>query len=440
MRYVGPMLARSVLLLVVALCSWPHAADAIPVFARIYGKPCRTCHTVYPQLNPEGEDFRAHGLHGLPPVVQPLRLASWLELPGTLPLALSLGGGDNFNHSEATAQPNRTQNDFNLLFLSILAGGELGPHLSFLADYAPVYFDSGERRLEMQTRPGLAFLQAHAELWGWLTNVRLGLFELPLGTSPRVHRLLTRPYLIYGVTAFSLLGRPPPVQDGRIDILQLDSSQIGIEVSGQSLTSGASWSVGMSNGSNNRVDNNDSKDLFLHVGQSFGLNHAGLFLYYSPDILGTGANDEVVRFGPDLTLYAREFRVVAQWLAGYDSHPTGYSRELWYYGGFVEGNYRLTPRIISLLRGDYVGMPRFDDTPHGGRTQVRRQLWGVTGGLQWSLLENLRLVAEVTYGENHNAVTDSTTKSVAATLRLVTAFWPFTPPGLPEWREAQSTQ
>ena len=32
-------------------------AAAIPVFARIYGKPCSACHTVYPQLNPAGRRF-----------------------------------------------------------------------------------------------------------------------------------------------------------------------------------------------------------------------------------------------------------------------------------------------------------------------------------------------------------------------------------------------
>jgi len=52
----------------VALCVlYPARALGIPVFARIYDKPCGTCHTVFPQLNPQGESFRAYGMHGLPP-------------------------------------------------------------------------------------------------------------------------------------------------------------------------------------------------------------------------------------------------------------------------------------------------------------------------------------------------------------------------------------
>ena len=54
----------------------PTPAGAIPVFARIYDKPCGTCHTVFPQLNPAGENFRAHGFHGLQPAVASAREAA----------------------------------------------------------------------------------------------------------------------------------------------------------------------------------------------------------------------------------------------------------------------------------------------------------------------------------------------------------------------------
>jgi hypothetical protein len=76
---------------------------------------------------------------------------------------------------------------------------------------------------------------------------------------------------------------------------------------------------------------------------------------------------------------------------------------------------------------------------HGGETRVRRQLWEVTGGGQWLIFENVKMVAEVTYGENHEAVRDRTVKTWAGTLRLVTAFWPLAPPGLHEWLAREST-
>jgi hypothetical protein len=57
-------------------------------------------------------------------------------------------------------------------------------------------------------------------------------------------------------------------------------------------------------------------------------------------------------------------------------------------------------------------------------------VWQLTAGAQWLPLENLKLVVEGTYGENHEDVMDDTTESWLVTVRLATAFWPFTPPGL----------
>ncbi|HEV8711736.1 MAG TPA: hypothetical protein VGX03_02785 [Candidatus Binatia bacterium] len=412
---------------------WARPAFAIPVFARIYDKPCGTCHTVYPQLNPAGEDFRAHGLHGLTPVVKPLRVGSLFEVPGTLPLAISFGVGEDLSKVDTPGRSNPTHTHFNFEFLSLLAGGELGRHLSFLADYAPVITNPQTGEILINTRLGLGFVQAHAEYWGWLANLKVGLFELPLVASPRVHRLSVQPYLVYGLSAFSLLGRPPPVRGARKDTLSLGATQIGVELSGLRPASGLRWVLGVTNGSNNRWDNNVSKDFYLRLSQAYGLHKAGFFLYYSPDLLGPGKQDQALRLGPDFSLYSRRFQVLGQFLAGYDSNPTARGQDLWYYGAFLEGNYRFTPAVMSLLRAEYAWTPRFDDTAQGGHTQVRRQLWLVTGGGQWLLLENLKLVAEVTYSENHEGVSARTVKSWSCTVRLVTAFWPLTPPGLSEW-------
>jgi hypothetical protein len=88
-------LFKAALVAAVACVLLPATAAALPVFARIYGQPCGTCHTVFPQLNPAGESFRAHGLHGLTPAVEPLPIASSVDVPGTLPLAVYLGAGED---------------------------------------------------------------------------------------------------------------------------------------------------------------------------------------------------------------------------------------------------------------------------------------------------------------------------------------------------------
>ena len=406
---------------------WWERADAIPAFARIYGKPCHACHTVYPQLNAAGEAWRAHGLHGMRPVVEPIAAGPYFAVPGTLPLALQFAFGEDVTHTRPPSAEESTVTHFNFEFLSLLAGGELGPYLSFLADYAPVITNPQTGEITHPTRPGIAFAQAHAEPWGWLGNLRLGLFELPLGESPRVHRLSVRPYLIYGITAFGLLGQSPPVTDRRTDSLVLSSAQIGGEASMLDPDSGLQGAVGVVTGSNNRIDNNDSADVFVRVGQELSTHRAGLLLYYGPDNLST-ASEHVLRLGPDLTLYSRRARLAAQFLAGWDSNPTARQVDLWYYGGFVQGDYRLTTALIALLRLDYVGMPDFDDQSAGGSKHIRRRIWEITGGAQYLIQENLKVVAEVTYSENHEAVSDATATGLTATLRIATAFWPLTPP------------
>ena len=413
---------------VVSCVLMPGPASAIPVFARIYDKPCSACHTVYPQLNPAGEDFRAHGLHGLRPAIAPRPLGAHLHVPGTLPLALSFAAGEDVTRTDAPGQPGASHSRTNFNFLALLAGGELGPHLAFLADIAPLFTNAATGDVMTNNRLGLGFLQAHAEAGSWLLNARAGLFELPFAVSPRVHRLSVQGYLIYGLTASDLLRRPSPARGERGDSLQLGSTQVGLEVSGWNTTNGLMGALGVTNGSNNRKDNNASKDVYARVGHSFGFHKTGLFLYYSPDVLGQGVNDTALRLGPDLDLYFRRARVLAQFLANYDSSPTGRGEGFWFYGGFVEGNYRLTPSVLALLRTDYVWAPEFDDRDHGGTTDVQPWTLSMTAGVQFLLDENVKLIVEGTHGERHDGVSDRTTHFSSLTVRIATSFWPFTPP------------
>ncbi|MBI3784492.1 MAG: hypothetical protein HY270_13945 [Deltaproteobacteria bacterium] len=401
-------------------------AAAIPVFARIYDKPCGACHSTFPQLNPEGENFRTHGFHGLQPAIKPINAGSAVDLPGTLPIALYFTTGEDLSREVAAGHsPIRTH--FNLNSLSVLAGGEIGQHLSFLVDYRPIEMEADSGKTETYTVPYQAYVVGHVEGGGWLGNIRAGWYELPLGVSPAIHRLSARPYLIYGLNSCGLLSKDPP--HGECEYVSaLSESQIGLELNAVHPKTGLNIATGFTNGSNNRLDNTASKDFYAHVSRAFGSEHVGLFVFYSPDIIGAGTNDRALRIGPDIDFYSRRFRLLGQFLAGYDSNPTGYHQSLLYYGGFVEGDFRLTTALLTLLRCDMAWMPQFDDRQAGGDTRQRRRLWEITGGMQLSLLQDLKLVAELTYGENHEGVSNETEKTWAGTLRLVTAFWPFAPP------------
>jgi hypothetical protein len=420
-------------------CAWGLAgmlqstpAAAIPVFARIYDKPCGTCHTVFPQLNPVGENFRAHGFHGLRPAVEPLAVGPHVNVPGTLPLALYFAAGEDLAKADTPGHRDPTQTHLNLEFLSLLAGGEIGSHLAFLLDYRALETEPDTGQVEWYTVPYQAYLLAHADRWGWLGNLKGGWYELPLGVSPQIHRLSARPYLIYGLNACTLLDVAPP-RGACEDEPTLSESQIGLDLSAVRPDSGVGWAAGFTNGSNNQLNSTGSQDVYLHASKAVGLHHVGLFLYYNPDIVGGGVHDHALRLGPDLDLYSRQLRLLGQFLAGYESNPTGYQEAFWYYGGFLETDYRLTASLLSLLRFDGAWTPEFDDRSQGGTTQVRRRLWEITAGAQWSVLQNVKLLAEVTYGEDHESESGRTVKTWAGTLRLVTAFWLLEPPGVSEW-------
>ncbi|MEA2625705.1 MAG: hypothetical protein QOD06_1750 [Candidatus Binatota bacterium] len=402
----------------------PTTAAAIPVFARVYDKPCGTCHSVFPQLNPAGEDFRAHGFHGVRPAIGPLRVGNGIELPGIPPFAVYVGAGEDFTRERTPGEPSSTHARSNLAFLSLLAGGELGPHLAFLMDYELLEAEPDSGVLEVNSVPEQAYLQAHAEKLGWLGNLRVGWFELPLGISPRVHRLSATPYRTYTQSGCELLGTAPEGIECE-DVPVPAESQIALEASGLHSATGFGWALGGTNGSNDRLDDRASRDLYLRLGEQLGFQKVGFFLQYSPDTYGNGPANRTLRFGPDVSLYTRRLRVLAQVLAGRESNPTAHSTELWYAGGFVEGEYRVTATILGLVRGESLFSPRFDDTRAGGAMKARHALWALTGGGQWLLLENLKLVAEVTYQEDREGVRDETTSEWFATFRAVTAFWAF---------------
>jgi len=408
----------------------PRPADAIPVFARIYDRPCGTCHTIFPQLNPAGESFRAHGLHGLEPAIAPLEVDGGLEVPGTLPLAIYFAGGENVSSVDAPGQRDAIRSHFNLDFLRVLGGGELGPHLAFMFDHEMLEMEADSGEVVVNTLPYQAYLTAHLARFGWLTNVQGGWYELPLGVSPQIHRLSVRPYLTYGLNGCSLLGIEPP--GGRCeDSPTPGEPQLGAQVAAQHEVSSFGWVAGFTNGSNNLVDGTASKDVYLRASQGFWSHRVGFYLAYSPDLIGHGVDDRGVRFGPDLDLYSRRFRLLGQFLAGHESNPSGRERGLWYYGSFLEGQYRVTKDLLALLRFEYAWTQTFDDTRQGGVSRVRKRIWETTAGWQWLLVENVRVIAEVTYGEDVDTVSDQSTATWTGTLRLATAFWPLTPPFLP---------
>ena len=57
---MAPISLRRSLLICIAIAAWAAtgAAHAVPSYARAMNTPCSTCHTLYPQLNAFGRQFK----------------------------------------------------------------------------------------------------------------------------------------------------------------------------------------------------------------------------------------------------------------------------------------------------------------------------------------------------------------------------------------------
>ena len=269
-------------------------------------------------------------------------------------------------------------------------------------------------------------------------NIKVGVDQLPLAYSPEANRLSVRPYLIYRRRALDLLS---PIQTD--DLLannegdrlnRLGEPQIQVALNGIFVPFGAltdlgkpeavsiEYEAGVTNGSNLNSDPNTEKDFFGRVGIRWWGQRLGLFGYWSPDIYddhqredasitnggifsGRQVSNGFSSFGPDLTLSLEPLDIPVwletQVLFNRESDPTGFGKRFSWWGGFTQLNAKLPVNakflqwVTAYARYDWLRGDQFDDTALGGETgPVRPREWQVVAGLQWFVLENLKVITE----------------------------------------------
>ena len=110
-------------------------------------------------------------------------------------------------------------------------------------------------------------------------------------------------------------------------------------------------------------------------------------------------------FGPDLTLSLEPVDIPiwleTQVLFNRESDPTGFKKAFSWWGGFTQLNGKLPVNakflqwIIGYARYDWLQGDQFNDAAVGGVTgPVKPREWQVVGGLQWYILQNLKIVTE----------------------------------------------
>lgn len=267
---LSPWLAIGVVICVV---SSPDTARAVPVFARLYGESCLTCHVMVPKLNATGEVFRANGYRfpgesrdqrreepvPLGPAVNrrlwPQRAVWPGELPGNVPLAFRV-------EMDLRVQPEAdVRSDFRMPHeLEILSGGRFGESLSFFVEFHAIK-DGAPDVLPR------AFLQFHRVVGTPLVNVKVGQFEPRVVAFSRFRNLTMESFITSGA------------QSGPSGF-RFKDAQRGVELWGHSSHErggGLLWAAGVVNGNGEGtvtdgggLDENSSKDTYGRLALKVG--------------------------------------------------------------------------------------------------------------------------------------------------------------------------
>lgn len=326
-------------------------AQAIPAFARKYNVGCNTCHTIYPQLNRFGRDFRDNGFRtaeevqallekmpATPPSAQPATEDFWSFIPEEIPFSIQAKLHD------AIKPKADVKNDFQLEELQLQSGGTFTPRVSYYLHH----------HLAEEGEPGdlYAGWVRFNNLLGsnWL-NVTAGQIELPLSFSPEIERLSSFQYLAF---------------DRRLgaNTFNLSTPQLGIQVFGQSARGTKLW-AGVVNGTGlaeneetDSFDSNNFKDVYARVGQELGEHVLGGFVYYgrasaSTERLGS-FDDRFVRAGGDALVNFDRLIVYGTALYARDDNPLGTGERRTFFGGFAQGDVYFNDRTIAFVRVDVV--------------------------------------------------------------------------------------
>lgn len=278
-------------------------------------------------------------------------------------------------------------------------------------------------------------------------NIVAGVDQLPVAFSPEANRLSVTPYPIYRRRAVDLLS-PTSTADllagNEADrLLRIGEPQILLELNGLLVLGGPltdmskpstpilEYHVGMTNGSNINADANTQKDVYSRLALRWYGQVLGFFGYWSPDIYddaqrtdgsiggapagisgifsGRHLANRFSSVGPDLLLSLEPFDIPVwletQILFNRESDPTGFKKSFEWWGGFTQLYVKPIKSVVVYTRYDGLWGKRFDDTVNDGVTgPVRPREWDVVVGVQWYVLENLKVGPEFSHREYRNNV------------------------------------
>jgi hypothetical protein len=342
----------------------PDNTFGLPTYARNYGFNCMMCHTAYPRLNDYGQRFRDNG-YQIPG--QEGKEKSVFDLPIPVSMRLSLGHTTYSNE-------NGKASSFNLFGFDLLASGVLHKNISFLLIYTPRVdlpaSDYSGPNSSGNNPSQLGALESASLIFSNVIkdalNIRVGRFEpgYHVFSSKRSYYLF-QPYEVYTLTTPN-------------NNYSFDENQIGIEATGH-FRFGFKYAAGVINGNGGNPDNNNNKDFYMNVVQTFGKGDGqtsgqriGLFGYYGMQpmslpgtVVGTMGqtngkeNKKFYRIGATVGLNYKMLNLQLMYMGGTDDK--GFDsiapvEQYKYTGGFVELNYSalMNNRLVASLMLNWI--------------------------------------------------------------------------------------
>jgi hypothetical protein len=442
-------LSAVVIVIWLALAAAPKSS-AIPAFSRKYQTSCTTCHNNYPELNDFGEAFKKNGFKfpkddevfvKEPPVMLGSKAQKEAfpgavypgEIPGFLPIAFRYEGNFTMNRKQPAGFIQ--QNGFGPrtdLFapntFTIISAGSFGQNFSFWIDDDLSTGGSGadgglgDGYLKYNDLGHVFKLPKNA------LNVRFGQFELDLPFS-QARTIYLSDYDVYGqANVGGILGTTN-------NQFTLGAGQRGIEFGGTPNNGNFSWSLAVTNGSNDSTAIRNSKDVYLRVSQKFNLERdlesrnaiqaagatgprdhtsirLGFLYYYGKNQFNQGSvlsstqgtiNEPFYRIGGDIRFKYHHLEAYGLGLFGRDDNHfldegTGtflVAPPVKFSGGFAGVNYWFYPWLIGTFHYDAVNSSAdfLNGTP-ASEHQTRNRF---SPGFQVLVRANIKVVGEYQY-------------------------------------------
>ncbi len=355
-----------------------NSVFAIPSFSRKYKVGCDMCHTIYPQLNSFGRDFKNNGFRTPDELDSPSKEKSFWD-KGFDEAPLDLHGKIN---QEFYPNDQRIGTETGIDEIQLNAGINFSQKVAF---YLHTHlWESGHagKPLAIEVRIN--------DLFGTsLVNLRAGQYELPLSFSPEIERLMAFSYLIYsqsiGGNSFSI-----------------DQPQLGVELTGDLGNDFWYW-AGMVNGNGFETDpvtglfdNNPAKDFYFRLAKNFDENTIGLFGYIGDnsvytDSINLSHQDNFLRIGGDVSINIHNINIRTSIVHGSDNNYDGLNSSTSFHGGFVECNYFQTDRLVFVGRYEVVWLKNMAASPDPTQPQTS---WAITPGFQYLILPNVKVGLE----------------------------------------------